>query len=109
LTFRRAAQDHDRYALEAVCIDADNADWPKAAITLVGLAARYVALHARLVASCRWHKGAVFFRYTLEDPDHPYHHSHTEDAPPLSPFSSSGPPRGNRTVLPSDLTGFFAA
>jgi hypothetical protein len=108
LTCRRAPQEGDRYALQAVSIDAENADWPKAAITFVGLGARIVAIHASLVCGCRpWHEGAVFFHYPQVDPRNPYNLPLTEDAPPLSPDSSSGPPMGNRTVLPSDLTGFF--
>jgi hypothetical protein len=110
LTCRRAPQDCDRYAVQAISIDAELADWPESFVATVGQAARLVALWAPLVASCRWQMGAVFFRYTLDDPLHPYNHTHTEDAPPLSPDSPSGPPRGNRTVRtvpPSDLTGFF--
>jgi len=84
LTCRRAPQDSDRYAVQAVSIDAELADWPESFVATVGRAARLVALHARLVASCRWQMGAVFFRYTLDDPLHPYHYSHTEDAPALS-------------------------
>lgn len=84
LTCRRAPQDCDRYAVQAVSIDAELADWPESFVATVGRAARLVALHARLVASCRWQMGAVFFRYTLDDPLDPYHHSHTEDAPALS-------------------------
>ena len=110
LTCRRAPQDGDRHALQAVSIDAENADWPKAAITFVGLAARIVAVHAWLVRGCRpWHEGAVFFHYPQVNPRDPYDLPLTEDAPPLSPYSPSGPPRGHRTVLPSDLTGFFPA
>jgi len=84
LTCRRAPQDCDRYAVQAVSIDAELADWPESFVATVGRAARLVALHAPLVASCRSQMGAVFFRYTLDDPLHPYHHSHTEDAPALS-------------------------
>jgi hypothetical protein len=84
LTYRQAPQIGDRFALQAVSIDAEFADWPEAALYFVGRGARLVALHASAVASCRWHKGAVFFRYTLDDPNHPYQHSYTEDAPALS-------------------------
>jgi hypothetical protein len=110
LTCRRAPQEGDHYALEALSIDAENAAYPKVMVHFVGWAARFVALHARLVHGCRpWHKGAVFFHYSQADPRDPYNLPLTEDAPPLSPDSSSGPPRGNRTVLPSDLSGFFPA
>jgi hypothetical protein len=91
LTCRRAPQDCDRYAVQAVSIDAELADWPESFVATVGRAARLVALWAPLVASCRWQMGPVFFRYTLDDPDHPYNHSQTEDAPPLSPDWTSGP------------------
>jgi hypothetical protein len=113
LTCRRAPQDCDRYAVQAVSIDAELADWPESFVATVGRAARLVALHARLVASCRWQMGAVFFHYSQVDPRDPYNLPLTEDASPLWPFSSSGPsrrlPLGNRTVLPSDLSGFFLA
>jgi len=108
LTCRRAPQEHDRLALQAVSIDAELADWPESFVATVGRAARFVAVHASLVCGCRpWHEGAVFFHYPQVHPRYPYALPLTEDAPPLSPDSSSGPPRGNRTVLPSDLTGFF--
>jgi hypothetical protein len=105
LTCRLAPQEHDRLALQAVSIESPLAE---GAMTLIGRAARVTAAHASLVLGCRpWHEGAVFFHYPQVDPRNPYNLPLTEDAPPLSPFSSSGPPRGNRTVLPSDLTGFF--
>src|ERR1019366_7750683 len=107
LTCRRAPQEHDRLALQAVSIESPLAEGP---MRLIGRAARVTAVHASHVCGCRpWHEGAVFFHYPQVHPRYPYALPLTEDAPPLSPFSSSGPPRGNRTVLPSDLTGFFAA
>ena len=64
LTCRQAPQDGDRFALQAVSIDAENADWPEVALKFVGWAARLVAPHASLVLGCRpWHEGAVFFHY----------------------------------------------
>jgi hypothetical protein len=105
LTCRLAPQEHDRLALQAVSIESPLAEEP---MRLIGRAARVTAAHASLVLGCRpWHEGAVFFHYPQVHPRYPYALPLTEDAPPLSPFSSSGPPRGNRTVLPSDLTGFF--
>jgi len=105
---RRAPQVDDRFALEALSLNADRACWPERALTFAGQGARFAALHASLVLGCRpWHEGAVFFHYPQVDPSDPYNLPLTEDAPPLSPDSPSGPPRGNRTVLPSDLSGFF--
>ena len=113
LTCRRAPQEHDRLALQAVCIDHPLGAWPDAAtVALIGCASRVPAAHAFMVCGCRpHHKGAVFFHYSQVNPHDPFDFPLTEDAPALSPDSSSGPPRrlpmGNRTVLSSKLIAFF--
>src|SRR5271166_4600965 len=114
LTCRRAPQEHDRLALQAVCIDHPLGAWPDAeTVALIGCASRVTAAHASMVRGCRshCHKGAVFFHYSQVNPRDPYDFPLTEDAPALSLASSSGPPRrlpmGNRTVLSSALIAFF--
>jgi hypothetical protein len=83
LTFQRRATEADRYAVAPVgiqpTIDA-------ATIATIGSAARFVSLQALLISSCRpEHKGAIYFRYRPDaDPDDPYYHPITEDAPPLT-------------------------
>ena len=82
LTFQRRPTEADQYALVLVSaplpVDAT-------AIGTIGRAARFVSLHACMVLTCRpEHQGAVFFRYRPDaDPDDPYYHPLTEDAPPL--------------------------
>jgi hypothetical protein len=90
----------DDMALRAAYIDTPFEKVPSGKeIRRIGWAARATVMDACLRVGR--HRRAIFIRYTLDDPLHPYNSSHTEDAPPLSPFSSSGPPRGHRTALSS--------
>jgi hypothetical protein len=93
LTCRRAPQEHDRLALQAVSIDAELADWPESFVATVGRAARFVAVHASLVCGCRpWHEGAVFFHYPQVDPRDPYNLPLSVNPQPRPQRES--PPRG---------------
>lgn len=85
LTFQRRPTEADQYAFAVVgappLIEAP-------AIATIGRAARFVSLHAGMIWSCRpQHQGAIYFRYRPDaDPQEPYLHPITEDAPPLPRF-----------------------
>jgi hypothetical protein len=87
LTFQRRPTEADQFALTLV--GAPPLFLDARAISVIGLAARFVSLHACMVWSCRpKHQGAVFFRYRPDaDPYDAYYDPITEDAPPLPRFA----------------------
>jgi hypothetical protein len=91
LTCRRAPQDHDGLALQAVCIDNPREAWPDAeALALIGRAARLTAVHASIMRGRSAHAGAIYLRYTRSNPENLFDLPDIEGAPALSPTS---PPR----------------
>jgi hypothetical protein len=63
---------------------------PPHAVRIISSAVPIVAVRAMLIWSCRpQHQGAIYFRYRPDaDPDDPYYHPLTEDAPPLPRFAA---------------------
>jgi hypothetical protein len=72
LTCRRAPQELDPLALQAVSIDNPLEAWPDAGtVAVIGRAARFVALHTSLVHRWRCYAGAIYLRYTACNPRNP--------------------------------------
>jgi hypothetical protein len=91
LTCRRAPQELDPLALQAVSIDNPLEAWPDAGtVAVIGRAARFVALHTSLVHRWRSHAGAIYLRYSACNPRNPVALPNTKGAPALSP---TAPPR----------------
>jgi hypothetical protein len=91
LTCRRAPQEDDDLALQAVSIDDPFEGWPDAeAVAVIGRAARFVALHTSLVHRWRSYAGAIYLFYTRCNPRNPVELPDTKGAPALSP---TFPPR----------------